>query len=170
LDLLQLNNGSASLVWLNDGAGSFRNTDAPNSFSHESAALGDVDGDGDLDVVTSFDSGGSTGSLDWLRNDHNGEATPLTLFQLVDQEDVALADVDGDGDLDAFVARGSGQSDYVFLNDGTGNFTDSGQRLGVVSSVAVALADFDGDGDVDAYVVHEGAPDTLYFNDGSGQF
>ena len=48
--------------------------------------------------------------------------------------DVALGDVDGDGDLDAFVAN-----DYdnrIWLNDGSGNFTDSGQQLGYSWSLA----------------------------------
>jgi hypothetical protein len=42
-----------------------------------------------------------------------------------DSEDVALGDVDGDGDLDAVVAN-SGQHNRVWRNDGSGTFTDSG--------------------------------------------
>ena len=64
---------------------------------------------------------------------------------------VALGDVDGDGDLDAFVAN-SNQANRVWLNDGSGTFTDSGQSLGDSSSWAVALGDLDGDGDLDAFV------------------
>ena len=41
---------------------------------------------------------------------------------------VELGDVDGDGDLDAFVAN-DGQNE-VWLNDGNGNFTESSQSLG----------------------------------------
>ena len=43
--------------------------------------------------------------------------------------DVALGDVDGDGDLDAFV-NNYAQGNKVWLNDGSGSFTDSGQSLG----------------------------------------
>ena len=46
---------------------------------------------------------------------------------------VDLADLDGDGDLDAFVAAESNSledgSEKVWFNDGNGGFTDSGQRL-----------------------------------------
>ena len=38
------------------------------------------------------------------------------------------------------------------INDGNGNFTDSGQSLGTSESVGVELGDVDGDGDLDAFV------------------
>ena len=46
-------------------------------------------------------------------------------------DNVDLGDLDGDGDLVAFVVNGtsSGQPNKVWLNDGSGNFTDSGQSL-----------------------------------------
>ena len=46
---------------------------------------------------------------------------------------VELGDVDGDGDLDAFVANHN-QDNKVWINDGNGNFTDSGQSLGTSAS------------------------------------
>ena len=39
-------------------------------------------------------------------------------------KNVALGDLDGDGDLDAIVAN-DGQPQYVYLNDGLGNFSDA---------------------------------------------
>ena len=69
----------------------------------------------------------------------------------VRNSDVALGDLDGDGDLDAFVANDqswSGQTGHpnqVWLNDGTGNFINSGQALGTLKSMSVALGDLDGD-------------------------
>ena len=63
----------------------------------------------------------------WLTMDNTG-----TFYSATD-----LADLDGDGDLDIFaavIAPGEGRnrdpSDRVILNDGAGNFSDSGQRLG----------------------------------------
>ena len=47
----------------------------------------------------------------------------------------ALGDLDGDGDLDAFVANHSSwKSNTVWRNDGTGTFADSGQTLGITYS------------------------------------
>ena len=43
---------------------------------------------------------------------------------------VALGDVDGDGDLDLVFANDAAEPNTVWLNDGTGAFTDSGQALG----------------------------------------
>lgn len=77
----------------------------------------------------------------------------------------ALGDVDGDDDLDLFAAviapeqgRNTDPADRVLINDGSGSFIDSGQRLGETDSTAVALGDVDGDGDLDALVgTEEGA-------------
>ena len=60
-----------------------------------------------------------------------------------------------DGDLDAWVANSSfGENpSHVWLNDGAGVFTDSGQALGpeALSRTAV-LGDLDQDGDLDAFI------------------
>lgn len=84
---------------------------------------------------------------------------------------VAIGDVDGDGDLDAFFANQYYQSNEVWLNDGTGHFADSGQRLGSSFSYAVDLGDVDNDGDLDAFVVNYWHDDDfLWLNDGEGNF
>jgi hypothetical protein len=87
----------------------------------------------------------------------------------------ALGDLDGDGDLDAFAAimapqvgLNTGPADLVLLNDGTGHFTDSGQRLGSTDSTSVALGDLDRDGDLDALVgTSQGA--VVWINQGGAQ-
>ena len=69
--------------------------------------------------------------------------------------------MDADGDLDAFTVNNNGGPNRVWVNDGAGIFTDSGQDLWLVPggsflqnppSTGVALGDVDGDGDVDAFV------------------
>jgi hypothetical protein len=87
----------------------------------------------------------------------------------------ALGDLDGNGSLDVFAAvqapkpgRDSLLADLVLLNDGSGRFTDSGQRLGESDSSSVALGDLDADGDLDALVgTRNGA--VVWINQGGAQ-
>ncbi len=80
---------------------------------------------------------------------------------------VALGDVDGDGDLDAAVANFDVGA-IIWLDDGTGHFTDSGQRLAIGGRLA--LADLDGDGALDIVLGSYDQPVTVWWNDGTGKF
>lgn len=143
----------ANKVWLNDGTGFF--DDSGQRLRHSegrSVALGDLDKDGDWDAFI----GTSVVNKVWL-NDGRG------LFINSNQSlgngsrwGVALGDVDGDDDLDAFVVNSdfAGEPNELWLNDGEGYFSDSGQRLGKSDSYGVALGDLDGDGDLDAFVAN----------------
>lgn len=85
---------------------------------------------------------------------------------------VTLGDLDGDGDLDAYLANGENEvpvPNTVWLNDGAGHFTDSGQQIGRRESHAVLLTDLDLDGDLDA-IVADVPGITLQFNNGYGVF
>ena len=84
----------------------------------------------------------------------------------------ALGDLDGDGDLDAYLANGENEvavPDTVWLNDGAGHFTNTGQQIGNFESHAVILSDLDLDGDLDALVSNV-AGLTAYINKGTGLF
>ncbi|MGH7151247.1 MAG: FG-GAP-like repeat-containing protein, partial [Planctomycetota bacterium] len=91
---------------------------------------------------------------------------PLGSF---DTRDVALGDVDGDGDADAIVAN-SGEASRLWLNAGA--FSDATGLLpaGVHETRAAALADFDGDGDLDLLLGIAGEATRLFLNGGSGAF
>ncbi|MGC4114584.1 MAG: FG-GAP-like repeat-containing protein [Myxococcales bacterium] len=109
------------------------------------AAAGDVDGDGDVDLVT---VGGSRIML--LRNDgagHFGTAEPVAPSAdpaaVTMGYHVAMADLDGDGDLD-LVQTGFIRGQGIFLNDGLGGFEYAG-RFGAYYLGDLAVEDLDGD-------------------------
>ncbi|MFC2078939.1 FG-GAP repeat domain-containing protein [Candidatus Bipolaricaulota bacterium] len=140
-------------------------------------ALGDLDGDGDLDAV--FANMGFNHSL-VLFNDGAGhfEDSGQTLTQ--QGHGLGIGDLDGDHDLDLFVTcagYGDGTTMYnkpsrVYLNDGNGTFHDTGQDLGdtVEGGNLVQLLDIDMDGDLDVFVLYYGSPSRIYLNDGRGRF
>jgi len=85
---------------------------------------------------------------------------------------VAVADLDGGGDMDAFLANAKNDippRDTVWLNDGAGTFHQRSQRLGQGVSLAVAAGDLDGDGDLDAMADTQGGA-WVWVNDGLGVF
>jgi len=81
---------------------------------------------------------------------------------------IAVADVDGDGDLDlCLTAMGARGETGVWLNDGAGRFT-AGQRL-AQGGVSPCFGDIDNDGDPDLWLGSAGA-DRVFTNDGKGRF
>ena len=167
--------GQAETVWLNDGSGGFTahpttpEFGAGNSFG---LALGDLDGDGDLDAIIANFSGGP--ETVWV-NDGAGNFTPHPItpaFGAGSSRGVELGDLDGDGDLDAVVAN-SDQGESVWVNDGAGSLAPHPitATFGAGSnSTDVALGDLDGDGDLDAAVATSDQGQTVWINDGLGGF
>ena len=128
------------------------------------AALGDLDGNGELDAfVVNLSEGNSV----WLNNGGKFTDAEQALGDHA-SADVSLGDLDRDGDLDAFVANVN-QGNRVWLNEG-GIFSDSGQHLGNHWSLGATLGDLDGDGDLDAFVANDEEGNRVWFNDGDGRF
>ena len=128
------------------------------------ARWGDIDGDGDPDLLVGYESG-----LDLFRNEGGGltgpEAWPVPETPIYD---LALADVDDDGDLDVALARYL-EGVEVWLNGGAGLSLTRG-FVATTPSVrvrTVTWGDVDGDGDLDLAATFEGddALGALYRND-----
>lgn len=169
LDAFVTNHGGYSdglynWVWINDGSGVFTRGQSMDYWADSYAvALGDLDGDGDLDAFVA-----NALSNHVLLNDGDGTFTGWRSLGNSDSRDVALGDLDGDGDLDAFVANYG--RNKVWLNGGDGTFVDNGQVLGDTRSESVALGDLDGDGDLDAFIANYNQANRVWINDGHGTF
>lgn len=136
-------------VRLNQGNGTFAGgselaiTGGTGAFT-----LGDVDGDGDADYLT---TGFSTGNIYTCLNQGNGSfGAPSTYSVGKNPASLALADLDGDGDLDLLAGCAGTNTVETRLNDGQGQFAASGAAVSVGNYPQyLRLADLDSDGDQD---------------------
>jgi hypothetical protein len=185
------------VVYLNDGQGNVREygylagaAPDPKGVMRLRPVVADLNGDGRLDIFAAGCCGREAvinptrrGTLlpysqVWLHTSDNFQAPAQRVGQMGSNA-VALADLNGDGSPDAFLANGRTLDaaevshpetpNTVWFNDGQGHFSDSGQQLGRVESMAVAVGDVNGDGFPDAVVGNRG-PDEVWFNDGLGNF
>lgn len=161
---------------------------APLEYTSQ-CTVGDIDGDGDLDVIFANGSGFScpvTAQIlrFYINNgsgtfaDGSAAATGSATFKA---RGVELGDCDGDGDLDIIVAQDCASPLQLLINSGTNPATfinETALRMPAVnlSSSRAQFADVDNDGDLDIYAVNGGASrfgtaqGVLYLNDGTGHY
>lgn len=172
LDVAVIRNGNIDIFYGN-GSGGFSSTytiSYANVYDQmgEDIAIGDIDGDGDMDLITGGTDGpgGQTrhfaftnnGPGSWSRSD-----VDLSIYSTIQQ--VELADVDDDGDVDFIYDDGS--SIGIKLNDGSGAFDTYGTSA-VSSYGPFDLGDVDGDGDLDLLQGSPNSANVFYYSSGSG--
>ena len=164
---------SSDFILFNDGHGGFKRSRSAafgaGSNHTTQIALGDIDGDGALDIVA-----GKEGQSFVYRNDGTGEF-PLRLSTPIgprtyDTRSVAVGDINGDKYLDVLLVglTGNARDVNVFLNDGRGELSDSRRVANPLSPGAfqpmLALADLNNDGLLDLVMVGTNAPGVILFN------
>lgn len=153
-------------LYFGDGKGGFIDVSdrLPGRAEANGIAVGDVNGDGFPDIIIGCTTEGKSSSaqtLLWLNDPQKPgyfiDATSTHMPKIdVQAQGVALADIDGDGDLDMVIACQT-PPNLLFLNSGDGRFIDATERLGEqIPMETREVHVFDANGD--------GYPDLVFFN------
>lgn len=201
-DLFFTSNNSAGKLYLNKGNLQFeditKSANIVTSAYCTGTVMGDINNDGYMDIYVCRSSPFYENDLGNLLFVNNGDNTFTEM-----SSDRGLAepcysttanffDIDNDGDLDLYVGNhpikfgkdlvkyssyellDPKATDRLYINDGTGNFTDITKSAGVESfayALSVSATDFNQDGYTDIYVTNDYyTPDFLYINQKNGTF
>ncbi len=200
LDLIVANSGLAAgpgqdRVYINDGGGYFsdgtrRARLKGKLYRTRGVAAGDFNGDGYVDFVltnpvadTNTPPGQPLAIKRFFRNKGKKARfarTSAGLLYTGFAQAITAADVDGDGDIDLVESKWphlnyDGRSNSLWLNDGSGSFSEAGSGLGDSffrdgsnRYNGSALGDTDNDGDLDLLILGDGL--RFFRNDGGGAF
>ena len=123
------------------------------------AVTGDFDGDGDIDIFMPTSDGRDL----FFRNNGDGSFNEIGeqsgFTAVTDGYAAGAADIDNDGDLDIYVTAAVEPGHYLYINNGSGFFTEEADTRG--ASIpgglrfgrGVAFGDYDKDGYLDIFVV-----------------
>ena len=183
LDIVSANVGSDNLtVFFQSGPGVFDGAplvleDCTTTNSPISVSAADLDGDGDLDLVS---ANVSSNNLAVFYQSGAGifDSAPMMLGDSTTTDgaiSVIAADLDGDGDLDLASANGFGDNLAVFFQSGAGLFDSVPLVLGDSTTMelpfSVKAADLDEDGDLDLVSANVSSNNlAVFYQSGAGLF
>jgi hypothetical protein len=156
LDVISASSGDERIAWHEnvdgDGASWALRTISSAAIDASSVYAADVDGDGDVDVL-SASSGDDR--IAWYENVGGAGAswTPRTISSAaIDASSVYAADVDGDGDVDVLSASSGDDRIAWYENVGGAGASWTPRTISSAENgaISVTAADLDGDGDLDA--------------------
>ena len=156
--------------------------DALDFGSETSPALGDIDGDGDIDIITGNKidpAAADAGRLVVLLNDGTAARPRFRIADTLRLTDAyhlapALGDLDADGDPDLLIGTWN-QGVLLFRNDGSAReprwIADAAATIALPrgSHASPALGDVDQDGDLDLFLGQSSGGISVFRNDGTAQ-
>lgn len=175
-----INNNGSTNFYLNNGSGIFTEAeDVPFEDIQGSVAFSDIDDDGDADLfMLGFNNESERIARLYLNNGDLGfsENVGTSLIGSYNGS-VTFEDVDLDGDQDLFITGTAPDQSSVhsrlYLNDGTGAYTERSNSIADVRLGSVDFGDVDGDGDGDLLItgfLNSVQIARLYINLGNANF
>ncbi len=129
---------------------------------------GDFNNDGNLDVILGIPG---REYLSILLNNGQGYFNEAPLIYISHITDIAVADINMDGNLDIFVLRRSDKNEFLhYLNDGSANFQLNAKTGTQNDPFQIVCADWNNDGLLDMAVTHTNGRVNIYKNKGDGTF
>jgi hypothetical protein len=171
-DVLALSNTGLAIL-LGNGDGTVQNPSVVDTGPSPAASfvVGDFNGDGKLDIVTSdIAEYEISPSFDFLAGKGDGTfAAPKQVNLVETASSLAAGDFRGDGKLDLVLASNqNGNTVTVLLGNGNGTFGTTPAFASAGLSTSIAVGDFNGDGKPD--LVTSGASVSVLLNNGNGTF
>jgi hypothetical protein len=139
------------------------------AFGPTSVYAEDIDGDGDMDVLS---ASSDDNLIAWYENDGNENFTSDTITtSAIFASSVYAVDVNSDGDMDVLSASRDDNKIAWYENDGNENFTSHTITTSAIFASSVYAVDVDSDGDMDVLSASEGDNKIAWYeNDGNENF